>query len=186
MLNWLIVVVVLYTGFVALLYMAQRSLQYFPERGRTAPRTVGLTEAEEVVLDSADGERVIVWHVPPHDGYPVFLYFHGNGGSLRWWVERFSRAHRRWERIGRAELPWLRRLERTADRNGPHSRCCRSLCVCNSPLSSRADRLIGRVAWVRTRDSAGSGSARWCLKPRLPRQSMSARSTIGSFRCGAL
>ena len=51
MLNWLIAAVVLYSGFVALLYMAQRSLQYFPERGRTAPWTVGLTEAEEVVLD---------------------------------------------------------------------------------------------------------------------------------------
>ena len=88
-LNWLIAAVVLYSGFVALLYMAQRSLQYFPERGRTAPWTVGLTEAEEVVLDTADGERVIVWHVPPHDAHPVFLYFHGNGGSLRWRVERF-------------------------------------------------------------------------------------------------
>src|SRR5580704_10387302 len=89
MLNWLIAAVVLYSGFVALLYMAQRSLQYFPERGRTAPWTVSLTEAEEVVLDTADGERVIVWHVPPHEDRPVFLYFHGNGGSLRWRVERF-------------------------------------------------------------------------------------------------
>jgi uncharacterized protein len=89
MLNWLIAAVVLYGGFVALLYLAQRSLQYFPEHGRTAPWTVGLTEAEEVVLDTADGERVIVWHVPPHDGHPVFLYFHGNGGSLRLRVERF-------------------------------------------------------------------------------------------------
>ena len=88
-LNWLIAAVVLYSGFVALLYMAQRSLQYFPERGRTAPWTVGLTEAEEVVLDTADGERVIVWHVPPHEDHSVFLYFHGNGGSLRWRVERF-------------------------------------------------------------------------------------------------
>jgi uncharacterized protein len=90
MLNGLIVAVVVYSGFVALLYMAQRSLQYFPERGRTAPWTIGLTEAEEVVLDTADGERVIVWHVPPHDDHPVFLYFHGNAGSLRWRVERFG------------------------------------------------------------------------------------------------
>jgi hypothetical protein len=27
--------------------------------------------------------------VPPHEDHPVFLYFHGNGGSLRWRVERF-------------------------------------------------------------------------------------------------
>ena len=89
MLKWLIAVVVLYCGFVALLYVAQRSLQYFPERRRTDPRGVGLPEAEEAVLDTADGERVIVWHVPPREGRPAFLYFHGNGGSLRWRDERF-------------------------------------------------------------------------------------------------
>ena len=49
----------------------------------------GLTKAEEVVLDTADGERVIVWHVPPRNGQPVFVYFHGNGGSVRWREERF-------------------------------------------------------------------------------------------------
>jgi len=90
MLKWLIAaVVVLYAGFVGLLYVTQRSLQYFPERRRTAPRAVDLPEAEEVVLDTADGERVIVWHVQPRQGRPVFLYFHGNGGSLRWRDERF-------------------------------------------------------------------------------------------------
>jgi uncharacterized protein len=87
--KWLITAVIVYSGFVALLYLAQRLFQYFPERRRTAPSAVGLTKAEEVVLDTADGERVIVWHVPPCGRQPVFLYFHGNGGSLRWREERF-------------------------------------------------------------------------------------------------
>jgi hypothetical protein len=60
MLKWLFSAVVLYGGFVALLYVAQRSLQYFPERQRTAPSAAGVSEAEELVLDTADGERVIV------------------------------------------------------------------------------------------------------------------------------
>ena len=89
MLKLVIGAVVLYCGFVALLYVAQRRLQYFPERGRTVPWAVGLPEAEEAVVDTADGERVIVWHIPPREGQPVFLYFHGNGGSLRWRDERF-------------------------------------------------------------------------------------------------
>ena len=80
---------VFYGGLVALLYVAQRSLEYFPESFRTAPAAAGLPEAEEIVLDSADGERVIVWHVPPRGDKPVFLYFHGNGASLRWRVDRF-------------------------------------------------------------------------------------------------
>jgi fermentation-respiration switch protein FrsA (DUF1100 family) len=89
MLKWLLPAVVLYGGLVTLLYVAQRALQYFPERQRTAPWTADLPEAEEAVLDTSDGERVIVWHVPPRDGRPIFLYFHGNGGSLRWRNERF-------------------------------------------------------------------------------------------------
>src|SRR5215831_18854848 len=89
MLKWLFAVVVLYGGFVALLYVVQRSLQYFPERQRTAPSAAGLPEAEEAVLDTADGERVIVWHVPPREGKPIFLYFHGNGGSLRYRAGRY-------------------------------------------------------------------------------------------------
>jgi uncharacterized protein len=89
MMKWIIAAVVCYGGIVALLYVGQRSLQYFPERRRTAPQAVGLPEAEEVVLDTADGERVIVWHVPPREKQPIFLYFHGNGGSLRWRDKRF-------------------------------------------------------------------------------------------------
>jgi uncharacterized protein len=89
MMKWIIAAVAFYGGVVALLYVAQRSLQYFPERRRTVPRAIGLPEAEEAVLDTADGERVIVWHVPPREEQPVFLYFHGNGGSLRWRDERF-------------------------------------------------------------------------------------------------
>ena len=89
MLKWLLAAVVLYGGFLALLYVAQRSVQYFPERRRTAPRAAGLPEAEEAVLNTADGEHVVVWHVPPREGHPIFLYFHGNGGSLRWREERF-------------------------------------------------------------------------------------------------
>jgi uncharacterized protein len=89
MMKWIIAAVVFYGWIVALLYMAQGSLQYFPERRRTDPRAAGLPEAEEAVLDTADGEQVIAWHVPPREEQPVFLYFHGNGGSLRWRNERF-------------------------------------------------------------------------------------------------
>jgi fermentation-respiration switch protein FrsA (DUF1100 family) len=76
-------------GFLLLIYFAQRSLMYFPERTRTAPAAAGLPEAEEVVLDTADGEKVIAWHIPPKGEHRVVLYFHGNGGSLRFRAGRF-------------------------------------------------------------------------------------------------
>jgi fermentation-respiration switch protein FrsA (DUF1100 family) len=88
--SFVVFALVCYGGVVALLYVAQRSLQYFPETVRTAPAAAGLAQAQEVVLDTEDGERVIVWHVPPAaDDKPVVLYFHGNGASLRWRVDRF-------------------------------------------------------------------------------------------------
>src|SRR5256885_10598803 len=76
-------------GLVALLYFPQRAIQYFPERFRTAPAAAGLPQAQEVVLETSDGERVIAWHVPPRGKKLVVLYFHGNGGSLRLRVDRF-------------------------------------------------------------------------------------------------
>jgi pimeloyl-ACP methyl ester carboxylesterase len=62
---------------------------YFPETFRVAPAEAGLPEAEEVTLKTSDGEQVIAWHVPPKEGRPVALYFHGNGGSLRYRIDRF-------------------------------------------------------------------------------------------------
>lgn len=90
MLKWLLIIVVVgYGGLLLLVYLGQRALQYFPERAHTPPAAAGLPEAEEVVLDSSGGERVIVWHIPPRGEKPVVLYFQGNGGSLRGRVDRF-------------------------------------------------------------------------------------------------
>jgi fermentation-respiration switch protein FrsA (DUF1100 family) len=90
--KWLLIVAVVgYLALGATLYLAQRALLYGPERNRTPPAAAGLPQAEEVTLDTADGERVIVWHVPPRGGKPVVLYFHGNGGSLAWRAERFRK-----------------------------------------------------------------------------------------------
>ncbi|MEA2934369.1 MAG: uncharacterized protein QOD74_1015 [Variibacter sp.] len=80
-----------YLGVLALMYVFQRKLMYFPEVTRTPPAAAGLAQAEEVTLTTADGERLIAWHVPAKDERPVFLYFHGNGGSLRLRADRFRR-----------------------------------------------------------------------------------------------
>jgi fermentation-respiration switch protein FrsA (DUF1100 family) len=89
-LKWLLIIVLIgYGGIVGLLYVTQRSLQYLPERFRTTPAEAGLPQAEEITLKTPDGERVIVWYVPPKDDKPVVLYFHGNGGALEQRVDRF-------------------------------------------------------------------------------------------------
>src|SRR5215470_17848626 len=87
--NLLLIGAAIYLTLVAVMYLAQRSLMYFPETLRTAPAQAGLPEAKEVTLDTADGERVIAWHIPPRGDQPVFLYFHGNGGALRYRADRY-------------------------------------------------------------------------------------------------
>ncbi len=84
-----LIALVAFGGLTALMYLTQRKLMYFPQNLRTAPAAAGFAAAEEIMLDTADGERVIAWHVPPRGNNPVVLYFHGNGGALRYRVERF-------------------------------------------------------------------------------------------------
>jgi fermentation-respiration switch protein FrsA (DUF1100 family) len=87
---WLLIVAVCgYVALTILLYFAQRSMMYFPETIHTTPAQAGLPNAEEVTLKTADGENVIAWHVPPRKDKPVIVYFHGNGGALRYRVPRF-------------------------------------------------------------------------------------------------
>jgi fermentation-respiration switch protein FrsA (DUF1100 family) len=89
LLKWLLAAVAIYGCVLALVYVGQRSLQYHPDRSRVTPAAAGLPTAEEIELKSADGETVIVWHVPPKGDRPVVIYFHGNGGSLAWRANRF-------------------------------------------------------------------------------------------------
>ncbi|MGH6674300.1 MAG: alpha/beta hydrolase [Xanthobacteraceae bacterium] len=81
----------LYLAAAALLYVRQRSLMYFPETIYTTPAQAGLPEATEVPLIASDGVHITAWYVKPQDGKPVIVYFHGNGGALRYRVGRFKK-----------------------------------------------------------------------------------------------
>jgi uncharacterized protein len=85
----LVFLLVGYGAMVVLAYFAQRALMYFPDRTRTPPGVAGLPEAEEIALETADGEKLIAWYVPAAEGKLIVLYFHGNGGALVHRVSRF-------------------------------------------------------------------------------------------------
>ncbi len=90
-LDWLLLAAVLgYAGLLALMYVFQRRLLYFPDRNRTAPAEAGLPQAHELHLESLDGERLVAWHVPPDGDRPVMLYLHGNAGALNLRAGRFK------------------------------------------------------------------------------------------------
>jgi hypothetical protein len=77
-----------YVLLVAVLYVGQRAMLYHPTTTHIRPAEAGLPEAQEVVLETSDGEKVIAWHVPPRGNKPVVVYFHGNGEIVPWRVER--------------------------------------------------------------------------------------------------
>lgn len=86
--------IILVAGYVAglvLLFAKQRSFLFpIPTTDGTAPAAAGFAEAEEHVLTTSDGEKVIVWHVPPKPGRSVVVFFPGNGDFLAGRVSRFK------------------------------------------------------------------------------------------------
>ncbi|GGI20067.1 alpha/beta hydrolase [Bradyrhizobium guangdongense] len=91
-LKWIAIILAAgYCAGLVLLFAKQRSLLFpIPTTERTAPAAAGFPQAEEQVLTTSDGERVIVWHVPPKPGHAVVLYFHGNGDFLAGLAGRFK------------------------------------------------------------------------------------------------
>jgi fermentation-respiration switch protein FrsA (DUF1100 family) len=90
-LKWLLITVS--AGYVLgllALFLAQRAILFpAPTSTRTSPQAAGFPEAEEHLLTTADGEKVVLWHVPAKPGRPVVLYFHGNGDYLAGFFGRF-------------------------------------------------------------------------------------------------
>jgi uncharacterized protein len=83
--RWLLIgAVCAYVLLVGVLYVLQRSLLYHPTTTRISPTAAGLPEAQEVVLTTGDGEKLIAWHVPPRGDKPVVIYFHGNAEIVAW------------------------------------------------------------------------------------------------------
>jgi fermentation-respiration switch protein FrsA (DUF1100 family) len=90
-LKWFVVLAsVGYLGGLVVLFFVQRAFIFpIPQTVRTTPQAAGFPEAEEQLLTTADGERVIVWHVPAKPGHAVVIYFAGNGDFLAGLAGRF-------------------------------------------------------------------------------------------------
>jgi len=79
----------IYTLVIIGLTVFQRRFMYFPDRRLIHPREAGMNGIEELHLSTDDGETLVAWHLPPREGRPLILYFHGNAGALIDRVPRF-------------------------------------------------------------------------------------------------
>jgi len=86
----IVVIAVLgYAGLLALMYVFQRSLIYFPDPVHRTAAQGGLPGAQDVRIATADGETLNAWYVPPRGARPVVIYFHGNAGGLSLRANRY-------------------------------------------------------------------------------------------------
>ena len=71
-----------YAATLITLVVVQRRLMYFPA-GPLGPASAwGFAGAQTLDLVPRDGARIVAWYQPAQPGKPLFLYFHGNGGTL--------------------------------------------------------------------------------------------------------
>ena len=76
------------------LYLFQRHLLYFPDRTRPELGELSALGFREVKVTTADGLSLLSWYLPPREGRPVIVYFHGNGGHIGYRATRLRRfAH---------------------------------------------------------------------------------------------
>ena len=75
--------VVAYAALVAVMYVMQRNMMYFPATGLPSPAAAGVPELSTVQLTTSDGLTLISWYAAPaSNDKPVIVYFHGNGGNI--------------------------------------------------------------------------------------------------------
>ena len=75
--------VLLYLGFLLMLYFIQRHMMYFPDVTRFVPSAAGVADMSVIDVTTADGLTLQGWYkAPPAPGKPVIILFHGNGGNI--------------------------------------------------------------------------------------------------------
>jgi uncharacterized protein len=75
---------VLYVFVVVLVYINQRSMQYFPNKSFPGdPKDNGVPEMSAITITTDDGLQLLAWFAPPENkNGKIVVYFHGNGGHI--------------------------------------------------------------------------------------------------------
>jgi hypothetical protein len=94
--NLLVCVLIAYGCVLALAYVFQSRLIYFPEIGRevaATPQAYGL-RFEPVTITTEDNERLAGWWVPAENALGAVLFFHGNAGNIAHRLDYLEMFHR--------------------------------------------------------------------------------------------
>lgn len=87
---WVVPVVVLLLGLLVVIWfvrLVEPRLAFFPLSGEdVTPANAGVDFTARTI-DTSDGERLRLWHLPRPDARARVVYFHGNGGNLSMWSD---------------------------------------------------------------------------------------------------
>jgi uncharacterized protein len=87
-----VLLIVIYVGLCAVMYFAQRGMQYRPDASAMNPLLASLPRAMQETLGTQDNEKIVTWWIAPRDAnVPVYLYLHGNGANLHNRAARFAK-----------------------------------------------------------------------------------------------
>lgn len=95
----LAVIATVYAAIVGVLFFNQRALLYHPVAERAAPDAEG-PAIQVVSLETADGETLVGWWLPPMADRPTILFFNGNAAGL-------AMQRGRWKRLSDAGIGFL-------------------------------------------------------------------------------
>lgn len=68
----------------------QRTIMYAPARTIESPQTYGLQDFSVLTLQDEDGTHIQAWYHKAASNHPTLLFFHGNGGNLRFEIYLFK------------------------------------------------------------------------------------------------
>jgi len=94
--NVLIALAIAYGAVLALVFLFQSRMVYYPEIGRditVTPNSYGLA-FETVDIRTGDGETLHAWWVPAADARGTVLFFHGNAGNISHRLDYLQMFHR--------------------------------------------------------------------------------------------
>ena len=171
-----------------MLFVVQRSFLFpIPTTARTAPQAAGFPEAEEHVLATADGEKVIVWHVPAKPGHPVILYFHGNGDFLAGFFGRFRDLIADGTGVVALSYRGYAGSSGQPSERGLLQDAAAAYALHHGAIQRGPDRRLGLFARHRCCGGAGGGTAGWQADPGSALYFARGRRRVGlpDFPCAA-
>ncbi len=85
-----LLIITFYIGVMGWVYLNQRSLLYFPSADAKSIEEYGLTDTQNLIVQTQDGTNIQMWYHEPKNNRPMIVYLHGNSYNLGFRAPKFK------------------------------------------------------------------------------------------------